>query len=1006
MSVLVVNSASAALNELNESEPVLQVHALRVLDTLVDSFWPEISSYVPKIQALSETPTFPEPQLAALVAAKVLFYLGDIDQAVEYALMAGDMFNVAENSEFAQTLRSRCIDLYVEIKSGTSPNKTEHLPSFTDDSSKKDQGIATYMKESNFPVLERVVEDILNDCLKRTETFEAVGVAIECRRLDKLKESVRTENDVYKKASILDYSFRCSQSLVASKSYRTDVLYTLVELYYEQPSPDYVSICKCLAFLEDAKKVAEILTNLLERETEEHHLSCLQIALNLFDSDSPNFLREVYEEFSRRIPQEEERSSRGLSLRTVQSILNGTVPSALYLEFLYTKNHSENSVLKKVKQSLDARSSVNHTSLVVANAFMNAGTKNDSFLRENVEWLSRATNWAKFSATACLGLIHSRQASSALTLLSPYLSNEGGSTSAYAEGGALYALGFIVASASSFELMSSSSDDAYLPLTARGLNSRQYLLSALRSSGNNEVIQHGACLGLGLACMGMASSDENDELYEELKGVLYSDSAVAGQAAGFAIGLVLVGSGSARAIEEMLAYAHDTQHEKITRALAVCIALIMYGREEEADTLIEQLCDEKDPILRYGGMYTIGLAYCGTGENKATRRLLHVAVSDVNEDVRRAAVIALGFVLLRQPEQVPKIVKLLSESYHAHVRYGAAVAIGIACACTGSSSAVEILEHLSADAVDFVRQAALISLSMVFMQHSEGMNPKSTEVRRLFERTISDKHEEVLSKLGAVLATGIIDAGGKNCTIEFVAPSGYLRKRAVIGMALFTQFWYWYPMAHFLSLSFYPSALLALTKELKLPKMQFLCESRPSVFDYAKIANQEQKKEEEPMVTAVLSVSARLRNRDRSKKVGTVNDRKSTEGSAPMEVDSGGPGTLKNVAEDKKHAPSSEQQEPLSYTLENPTRVLPQQISFVKIPSGSSFVSLTKATHAGFLLVQQKDPQEAIEYVEYQLYGYPAVQEETSSTGQQQQEDAMATTEEPEPPRPFEYHEN
>ena len=44
-----------------------------------------------------------------------------------------------------------------------------------------------------------------------------------------------------------------------------------------------------------------------------------------------------------------------------------------------------------------------------------------------------------------------------------------------------------------------------------------------------------------------------------------------------------------QAIEEMLAYAHETQHEKIIRGVAMGMALIMYGREEGADTLIEQL---------------------------------------------------------------------------------------------------------------------------------------------------------------------------------------------------------------------------------------------------------------------------------------------------------------------------------------------------------------------------------------------------------------------------------
>ena len=61
----------------------------------------------------------------------------------------------------------------------------------------------------------------------------------------------------------------------------------------------------------------------------------------------------------------------------------------------------------------------------------------------------------------------------------------------------------------------------------------------------------------------------------------------------------------------MVAYAQDTQHEKILRGLALGIALTMYGRLEEADALIESLSKDKDPILRRSGMYTIALAYAG-----------------------------------------------------------------------------------------------------------------------------------------------------------------------------------------------------------------------------------------------------------------------------------------------------------------------------------------------------------------------------------------------------------
>jgi hypothetical protein len=83
-------------------------------------------------------------------------------------------------------------------------------------------------------------------------------------------------------------------------------------------------------------------------------------------------------------------------------------------------------------------------------------------------------------------------------------------------------------------------------------------------------------------------------------------------------------------------------------------------------------------------MFAIGMAYRGTDNNGAIQKLLHFAVSDVSDDVRRAAVINLGFVLLGVPDQCPAIVSLLAQSYNPHLRYGAAIAVGIACAGSGN----------------------------------------------------------------------------------------------------------------------------------------------------------------------------------------------------------------------------------------------------------------------------------------------------------------------------------
>lgn len=64
-----------------------------------------------------------------------------------------------------------------------------------------------------------------------------------------------------------------------------------------------------------------------------------------------------------------------------------------------------------------------------------------------------------------------------------------------------------------------------------------------------QMVRHGGCLGLGLAAMGTHRQD----VYEQLKFNLYQDDAATGEAAGIAMGMVMLGSKHAPAIEDMVA---------------------------------------------------------------------------------------------------------------------------------------------------------------------------------------------------------------------------------------------------------------------------------------------------------------------------------------------------------------------------------------------------------------------------------------------------------------------
>lgn len=68
------------------------------------------------------------------------------------------------------------------------------------------------------------------------------------------------------------------------------------------------------------------------------------------------------------------------------------------------------------------------------------------------------------------------------------------------------------------------------------------------------------------------------QVFVQLRDSLYQDDAVTGEAAGLAMGLVMVGGLQTDAYQEMVQYVCDTQHDKIQRGLRIGIALLAYGK--------------------------------------------------------------------------------------------------------------------------------------------------------------------------------------------------------------------------------------------------------------------------------------------------------------------------------------------------------------------------------------------------------------------------------------------
>jgi len=848
-----VTSAAGVLSLLEEQDNLLRVAALERLNEVVDQFWHEIADYLNDIETLYEDSSFPGRELAALVASKVFYHLEEYDDALRLALGAGRLFDLSHRSEYVEKIVAVAIDEYVKRRA----------ENFELEIKKKDP----------VPIdsrLEDVVNRMFERCMEDKAYKQGLGMALECRRLDVMKNFIVQSDDV---PGMLEYAQLSAMTLITLKAFRERVLKVLIEIHLSTKDVNYTALSLCHFILNDAGEVAKILKDLLGRSDKEGRLLAYQIGFDVVDNENQHFcnallsspqlklkeppapaaavevvegapadgaeaapvagVAEVAEVDEGPAMSDEEKEN----LTTLRKILSGRASIDLHLEFLYRNNRADLLMLEIMKNSIDGKNSITHNGTVIAHGLMQCGTTSDVFLRKNLEWLAKASNWSKFSATASLGVIHKGHIKESKSILSTYLPQGGPRGSPYSEGGALYAMGLIHA-------------NHYDPDT------KAYLVEQLHNAQATEVLQHGACLGIGLLCM--ATADER--IYDELTQTLYTDTAVAGEAAAYAIGLVMVGSASEKAISELLAYAHDTQHEKIIRACALALAMMMFRKEEEAEPLISQMLLDKDPILRYGGCFAIALAYVGTSQNAAIRKLLHISVSDVSDDVRRAAVIALGFVMCNVPEQLPGVVKLLSESYNPHVRYGAAMAIGIACAGSSLLEAHNLLQPLMSDTSDFVRQGAIIAMGLLYMQTSPGKTERVKEFRDKLQKVIADKHEDVMTRFGAILANGIMDAGGRNSCASLFSKSGVLRRGAAIGFCLFTQMWYWFPLIHMFSLTLTPNALIGVNDKLKIPKnFSVKSSARPSLFAYPEPLQPAKKEETIKAATAVLSTSAKAK---------------------------------------------------------------------------------------------------------------------------------------------------
>ncbi|CAD6185233.1 unnamed protein product [Caenorhabditis auriculariae] len=623
---------------------------------ILNNTWFEVADSLPAIEDLFEDKKFAARNAAALLASKVYFCLEQYEKAMDWALHADEEFCLNpkpplpvignKDEEYVNKMVEEALDSYKALHA----NGEENEP---------DQRLAKFINR------------IFDRHIQSGQLNYVLALAIETKRLDKIEAAITASSDP---AAMMHVTMTTVVEGLFNPTFRSHVLFLLVILYQKRfATPDYLSIIHCFIRLNQPRDCADLLLKLAEDpETE---LLAYQIAFDLHENASHHFNTVVLDRLTPSDPWEanesiapklEPEEPTNLSsphsedsdaidesvpnvevdekkpevlekseaagnqgnvtapLVRIRSIISGLETTRNHMHFLIKNNHTDMLILKEMKDSV--RTATSHNATLIANGLMHLGTTCDDFLRDNLDWISKATNWNKFNAVASLGLIHRGHEESAKKLLDPYLpkSTEGSDLYGYKEGGALFAYGLMHANR--------VVDDVI-----------QYLKGHI-SHGMTAPIRHGACLGLGVAAM----QTHNYDAYTVLHDALRQDETITGEAAGVAMGLVMAGSLNDRLCREMYRTIDETRHDKIQRGLRTGVALLAAGRQDDCEPYVADLINAKrNPVLRGAGVNMLAMAYVGTGNPSVVARLLDKVATDPNNDVKRFAATALGFVLCK-----------------------------------------------------------------------------------------------------------------------------------------------------------------------------------------------------------------------------------------------------------------------------------------------------------------------------------------------------------------------
>ncbi len=287
-------------------------------------------------------------------------------------------------------------------------------------------------------------------------------------------------------------------------------------------------------------------------------------------------------------------------------------------------------------------------------------------------------------------------------------------------------------------------------------------------------IRMASIMGLGLSYAG----SNKEELLELLLPIV-SDTSLdmkLSSMAALALGLIFVGSSNSDVSEAIVQTFFDDERknqlkDKWTRFMALGLALVFFGRQEEVDVILETLKAFEHPMAKPTSVLAEVCAWAGTGTVLKLQELLHICNDHIEEgenkkgDEMLQAYAVLGLALVAMGEEVGQEMVLRQFGHLMHygepnIRKAVPLAMGLISPSNPQMKVYDTLSRYSHDNDNDVAINAIFSMGLV------GAGTNNARLAQLLRQLASYYHRDQNALFMVRIAQGLLHMGKGTLSIN------------------------------------------------------------------------------------------------------------------------------------------------------------------------------------------------------------------------------------------------